>query len=302
MTLFKKRKQKTPVRQAKISSQDIVFRRSSTLTGSVSSDVRAANEERGALKSDRLTKQALERRQKKLGAILLVVLCIAGGIYYLISQFIFTVENVSYQNSVFSSQPPTQDYSQRISEYLRDNPGQRFSFALNTSELLTYVQEKYPEVSAIENTNTSAFELGLRKPIAAWATGTSTQSFVDDSGEAFAHNYYGEPSVKVNDTTGASVSSGNTIAGKSFLRFLGRIVALTNQSGIGTVKEATLPPNTTREIDIRLEGRGYLVKLHVDRDPAHEVEDLKRVDGYLQQKGIQPGYVDLRIPGKAYYK
>ena len=299
---FKKRKQNTPVRQARISSQDTLFRRSSTLTGSISSEVRAANEERSALKSDRLTKQELKRRQKKISAILVIVLCIVGGIYYLISQYIFTVDEVNYQNTVFSSQPPTQAYSQRISDYLKSNPGQRFAFALNNDELLGFVQEKYPEISAIDNSETNTFTVQMRKPIAVWTTGSNVQSFVDENGEAFARNYYGEPSVKVNDATGASVVNGSTVAGKSFLHFLGRTVALTNKSNVGTVKEATLPPNTTREIDIRLEGRGYLVKLHIDRDPAQEVEDLKRVDAYLQQKGIQPSYVDLRIPGKAYYK
>ena len=302
--MFKKRRDKQQnVRNARISYKDASFRRSTTLTGSVSSGVKAAGEERAALKSDRLIRQELKRKQRKIMTILAGVILVVVAIYYLISQFIFSIDAVTYQNNIFVTQPPSEKYAKSINEYLRENPGERFIFSLDRTNILAHMQSAYPEIASVEIIDTKNVLVTLRKPIAVWSTPSGQKNFVDDDGEAFSHNVYPEPPVRVNDTTGAAAAvSGNVVASKSFLRFLGRVVALTNRSGLGTVKEATLPPNTTREIDIRLEGKGYLVKLHTDRDPAQEVEDLKRVDQYLAEKGIKSQYIDLRISGKAYYK
>lgn len=301
--LFKgqqKKQQKT--RTPRIPQKEASFRRSTTLTGSTSSAVKAAGEERAALKSERLVRQELKRKQRRIMSILFMTICVVFAIYYLLSQFIFSVVAVNYQNGIFITQPPTSQYIESINEYLRKNPGERFTFSLSDGNVRTYLQSKYPEILDVENIDAKSFTISLRQPVAAWSIPGGKKNFVDKDGETFSRNVYNEPPVRVNDTTGASAISGNVVASKSFLRFLGRIVSLTNQSGVGTVSEATLPPNTTREIDVRLEGRDYLVKLHTDRDPAQEVEDLKRVDQYLIQKGIKPQYIDLRISGKAYYK
>ncbi len=52
---------------------------------------------------------------------------------------------------------------------------------------------------------------------------------------------------------------------------------------------------------MKIGGRGYLIKTHSDRDPATEVEDLKRVVGYLEQYKISPSYIDIRVTGRAFY-
>ncbi len=125
--------------------------------------------------------------------------------------------------------------------------------------------------------------------------------FVDASGEAFEKNAYLSPLVSVRDNSGAEFGQGTTLASKGFLRFLGRLIALSNQSGL-KVTEASLPSGTTRQIDIRLEGRGYLIKTHTGRDPAAIVQDMQRVISYLDQRKLNPGYVDVRVAGRAYYK
>lgn len=205
----------------------------------------------------------------------------------------------------FISQPPSQAYTQAIYDYLGGRPAQRFRFVLDVGELSAAVVKKHPEVESItvfqSVSSGTEFKVMLRQPTASWKIGAK-QYYVDAKGESFEKNFYPPPPVIVTDKSGASVADGSAVASKGFLRFLGRLVALTNQSGLGEVTEATLPPNTTREIDIKLRNRGYVIKTHTNRDPAHEVEDMQRVIAYLEQRKLSPAYIDIRVSGRAYYK
>lgn len=280
------------------------FRRSRTLTGSKSSNVRAASEGTGKLQSDRLKKQSLKRHQRLLVMSLSGLLVAIAGLYYLLSQYIGSVQ-VSYAESTVTQPPQKEPYQHAIRDYLNNQPSKRFLFSLSEEELGQAVAVKYPEVKSIAASSRGVapgnFIITFRQPTASWKIGEKNY-FVDAEGETFENNFTTPPTVKVVDNSGATVTAGKAFVSKGFLRFMGRLIALTNQSGLGEVSEASLPPNTTREVDIRLKGRGYNVKTHTDRDPAAEVEDMKRVIGYLDQKKINPSYIDVRVPGRAYYK
>lgn len=304
---FGNSRKKVPARQPRLMNgqDDTSFRRSRTLTGSRSSQVRAANEKRGELQSDRLKKQSLQRHQQLLFVGLCCLLAVIAGLYYLLSQYVGSVK-ASYSNaSTLALQPPEDTYARAISDYLGTRPAERFRFALNKVDLTAAVAKKYPEVGSIESDGGSIgsgnFIITFRQATISWKIGQK-QYFVDNSGETFEKNFYTTPTVKVTDNSGASVNDGGAVVGKGFLRFLGRLAALTSQSGLGEVADATLPPNTTREIDIKLKGRGYVIKTHTDRDPAAEVEDMQRVIGYLDQRKLTPVYIDVRVPGRAFYK
>lgn len=284
--------------------EEMLFRRSRTLTGSTSSGVRAVNEKKAELKSDRIKKHALKKTRHAIMGALVVILLITGALYYLISQYTATVEVYAYSPDPVKP-PPSQQYKKQIEAYLGARPTERFRFALKTHDLTRYLQQDFPEIDALRldggHLGSAKFTVTLRQPIASWQIGTR-QFFVDSSGEAFEHNYFASPSVNVIDKSGAALGANNTLASRGFLRFLGRLVALTDASGLGRVREAVLPPGTTREVDIKLEGRGYSIKTHTDRDPATEVEDLRRVVAYLEAHKLNPVYIDLRVIGKAFYR
>lgn len=67
------------------------------------------------------------------------------------------------------------------------------------------------------------------------------------------------------------------------------------------VAKVVLPADKLREVDVYLEGRGEYYKCQLDRGTAETVEDAVRMIGYLDQNGVAPTYVDVRIEGKAYY-
>lgn len=302
---FLKRQKKPvePVRQPHLSGTDeaYLFRRSRTLTGSLSSSVRAANESSADLQSDRLRHHTLTTRRRKLGGVLLLSLLAVGGISYLLGQYI------SHVTTVTSVIPLSQraSYEQAVSTYLSEHPTQRFRFSLNQAALLAYVQSKYPEVSTIAVTDggffrPSDFTPVLREPVAAWTLGSKTL-YIDRQGVAFEVLYTTPPALLVEDRTGINPADAGAVTSERMLRYIGRLVALVQQAG-QTVEKIQLPPNTSRQVDLYLSGRGYAFKTSSDRDPAGQAMDVVNAAKYLDAEQITPKYVDVRVAAKAYYQ
>lgn len=285
---------------------DISFRRSRTMQGTTSSNVKAVNQDRAELKSERLKKQQHATRKKRIIVAIGFTIGLVLSATYLVSQYVVSVSQVVFEPTVEES-PSSDLYMRTIDSYLNERPSERFHFALDKKRLAQYVSQQLPEVKSIKSSSVSGNQaqvvVELRKPIVGWKIGEG-QAYVDGEGVAFNNNYFTDPTVSVVDNSGASTDQGGNkvVASERFLRFLGRLVALTNTSGLGEVKEASLPRATTRQIDIKLKDRPYLIKTHIDRDPAATVEDIKRVVGYLDQKKLTPGYIDVRVSGRAFYK
>lgn len=306
MALRRRKKAEERRPQLMEGQDDASFRRSRTMQGSTSSNVKTTKQKRPELSSDRLKKQQQAKLRKMILTGVVTVIALVFGIWYLASQYTVAVGEITYTPAT-TSQPDSNLYKQAIAKYLGSQPAERFRFAINQDRLTQFVSGTLPEVQSIQvnggSSNNTDFKVTLRQPIASWKTGAS-QSFVDEQGVSFTNNYFAKPGVVITDNSGAKAdeSSNKAVVSERFLRFLGRLVALTNGSGLGTVTEASLPKNTAREIDIKIKGKPYLIKTHIDRDPAATVEDIKRVAGHLTQKNITPSYIDVRVSGRAFYK
>ena len=68
------------------------------------------------------------------------------------------------------------------------------------------------------------------------------------------------------------------------------------------IDHVVLPYQKARELDIYFKDRGEYYKMTTERGSAVQMEDAERMIRYLDEKGLHPGYVDLRVEGKAYYK
>lgn len=305
MGILRKRQQ-LPVRSPRdhARSESQAFRRSRTLTGSVSEDVRSVGEDRAQMKSPRLKEHELRSHRRKLSGYLVGVVIVVALLSVLLSQFrgIVTI-------NIQSDQPLMRTVDQRrylsvINEYFAARPVERFRFALNESGLMDYMSGRIPEVAEItfEQTGlvTATAEVRFRVPVVAWQQQTDV-SYVDGEGRSFTMNYYREPAVTVRDESGLSPASG-TVISERFLYFMGRVIALTDASGVTRVTGATIPRDYSREIDFLLEGRGYAVKTQFGRDPASQAADIVNAVRYIDSNAITPAYVDVRISGKAAYR
>ena len=303
-----RRDNQAPVRQPRNTDADqsYAFRRSRTITGSAATSVRAAGEDRGQLRSPRLHEHSLRKHRRKLSLYLLVTVLAAGALWYVIASYIGTTIAVgTYTTQPVSRPLDGAKYQDLTKRYLAERPFERFEFALNDETFSRFMSAHAPEVSEAslatgDKLGSGQLSLRLREPVASW-TIKGQQYFVDTDGLAFTTNYFAVPAVVVSDKSGINADAG-VVASTKLLRFIGRVVTLVNQAGISSVEAVTLPAGSTREVDFKLKDHDYLIKAHLDRDPAGQATDIVNAVRYVEAKGIAPKYLDVRVSSKAYYR
>lgn len=289
-----------PVEQA-ISEERYSFRRNRTLTGSTSSVVSSASEAKGQLKSTRVQAHDLVRKRRHIGGMLGLIVIGSLGLLFLISQFTATAIVRTKDASITLDRV----YGVAVEEYFAKKPIERLRFLLDVESLDKYVQSVTPEVESIKVEGSAGFGKSqfiatMREPIAGWSVG-GKQQYVDATGVSFERNYFAAPKVQIVDQSGIQVAAGQAVASNRFLGFVGLVVGLSKTQGY-TVSQVIIPRATTRQIQLRIEGVEFPVILSVDRGAGEQVEDMKRSIDWLRVHQIKPGYLDVRISGKAFYK
>lgn len=308
MKLFGGRKKQVDIRNPHITTQNdaYTFRRSRTITGSSASTVRAATEERGQLRSSRLHEHDLRRHRRKLSFYLLSCLAFIGLIAIALEQYGDSDVIITASSAEASTKSiDTERYRHFAAEYYDAHPLEHFRFALNIDAFAESLRAKAPEVADAkvvrgDGVLKGEVKLTFRKPVVSW-TIKGQQYYVDAQGEAFQVNYYAEPSVTVVDESGLDPSDGAIASGR-FLRFMGRLITLVDESGATTVTGVVIPRGVTREIDLKLYGVGYVFKTNLDRDPAGQAADVVNAYKHFTSRGITPQYVDVRVSSKAFYR
>lgn len=278
------------------------FRRNRTLTGSSSAHIASANELQSDLKSPRSMAHELSKQRRKLGGSFFGLLILIGISAFLLHQLTASTSVISKDGAL--SIDATR-YTTVIDKYLTLHPIERLRFVLNEQRLNDYVQHELPEVVSTsadgnDGFGKSRFVISVRRPIASWLIGNS-QNYVDANGVPFQKNYYSTPSVRIVDQSGIQQIAGTAIASSRFLNFVGRSVAAAKDYKL-TIEEAIIPPDTTRQVQLKVSGHAYPIKLSLDRPVGEQIEDMQRSIAYLDGKAIVPSYLDVRISGKAFYK
>lgn len=285
-------------------SSRYTFRRNRTLTGSSSANIASSGELTAELQSPRAHVHHLTSLRRRLLFYFLVAAGGAFGLYLLLAQLVATT---TIQISDVGL-PPAGDvaaYNRAIDSYYAARPVERLRFSLNQADLLSHIQSTRPEVKAIDvepggSLGEAVVSIVARHPIARWSINSDNQ-YVDGDGVVFARSYFGDPTLQIIDNSGAQVSSNRLVASNRFLGFIGRVISGSQANGL-MVSAVTIPAATTRQVTLNLKGKTTLYKLSVDRSAGQQVEDIARIDRYLTAHNLVPGYVDVRIAGKAFYK
>lgn len=264
----------------------------------------SVNERHAELKSARVHTHHLRRHRRHAFLGLVASLAAAGGLLFLIMQSIVSVTAVSAGTNGFVPDP----YQQKIHEYLTKHPLERFRMSVNQRSLTGYLQSNgMPEVEAVSLADPQSvgianaqFFVRLRKPVVVWQSG-ATRTYVDANGASFERSFFGEPGVQVVDQTGIQAQNNQVLASQHFLGFIGKVIGQMQKNGY-KVTEIILPANTTRQLQVKLEGVSYAIKFSIDRPAGEQAEDAARSVKYITGKGMKPEYLDVRVSGKAYYK
>ena len=249
--------------------------------------------------SSRQKAHQLAKQRRRLSGVFVVVIAavifLAILLWQLVAQVSITTSSRQLNQTFEAGQ-----YEALINEYLAVNPSQRLRFALNEAALTGFVSGRLPEVEKLELSGIPGvaqgnFVITFRTPVAGWVI-NDKQYYVDADGVVFEKNYYESPSVQIVDESGINPDLGDRLLG-----FLGRVVAQAKSRGY-TITRAVLPANTTRQVDVYVEGSSARIKLSIDRGAGEQVEDADRVLKYLSSQGFTPQYVDVRVPGRAAYR
>lgn len=303
--MFGRKKQNEPIpRRRRLAEDDVEqsgslspgqFRRNQTL----SSYRHNTPEESSRQKAHHLTVQ-----RRKLGGIFTLVFAAVVLLTLLLWQLVAQVQIITSTKQL-SEAFRAASYEEVVQEYLSLNPAQRLRVALNTDDLSRFVTAQLPEVEKLELTGApgmaqGSFSITFRTPVAGWVI-NGQQYYVDAEGVVFQKNYYPSPEVQIVDESGITPEQGTAVAGSRLLGFLGRVVSQAESRGY-TVIRAVLPVNTTRQLDVFMEGSETRLKFSIDRGAGEQVEDADRVLRQLSRQGSRTEYVDVRIPGRAAYR
>jgi len=260
--------------------------------------------QKNRIDTNRTKFQDLINHRKRIS---LIVFFIIGIIFFLtLSITQLTGNSGLFINTIsMKKNPILSEYEASFKEFLDSNPLYRVRFLLDQKSLDDYMSINKPEVLSITDIGKQSFfktgyKINFRKPVAKWQI-YDTVYYVDSYGKAFENNYFEEPDLNIIDNSGIRLEKGEAIVSNKFLKFVGRLVEEALNKGY-FITEAIIPPEKTREVDIKLKGRGTIIKLAVDREVTGQIEDMNRVLLYMDKTAIQPSYIDIRISGKAFYK
>lgn len=291
-------------RQVMVEVEDAAtFRRGRTLTGSVSSLIRTANEAQADLKSSRVQSHELHRLRRRIFSAFIAVVGVTVLIYMLISQFTAqAIVRVSPDPSIEVGP----EYAAAIEDYLTNQIGQRLRPFTDTDRLTKHVQSITPEVASIAQRGSSGFgktvfEITFREPIASWDIGTQ-RLYVDKNGVPFKKNHFAPPRLRITDQSGMSTTvPGQSIMSNRFMSYIGQVIGLASKNGY-VITTITIPEGMTRQLEVRLDGVGYPFKFSSDRPASEGVEDMVRTISWMNSRQLTPEYADVRVRGRVFYK
>lgn len=281
-------------------SSSVSYKTSRTISGIKSSAFKA----QPSVDSDRAKSHVLATHRRRTGLFLFYSLLIVVALGWLIYQLTATVK-ISYNDSRISATVDKAYYEKALSDYLDSHPISRLRLAFDPNAAISELKNKYPEIKEIsdigkDNVFETVYQISFRKPVAGWKI-NDKQYYVDAEGASFERNYYAAPTVQIIDESGVRVEKGSLITSSRFLIFVGKVVSVASQKGYEVI-EAKLPPDSTRQLNIRLNGVKPYIKLSIDRGVAVQLEDMDTALKFLYSKNISPEYVDIRVGSKAFYR
>lgn len=276
---------------------DRQFRRNQTL----SSARRYAD---GETQSNRTRSHALTQHRRKMSGIFIMVLITIGLLFGLLTQFTAQI-SISGSDQPLKMPLAADALTEEIEAYFGIRPAERLRFLLNEASLTNFVAETYPEVrsiavSQVVTMTETRFRVELRQPIASW-TIDGVRSYVDTNGVVFEQNYFDTPTVQIVDRSGITPEQGSTVASSRLLGFVGQVVSAAESGGY-TVTSVSLPANTTRQLEVRLEGERPYIRFTIDREAGEQVEDMIRSLTFLKEQNRSAQYIDVRVSGRAIYR
>jgi len=202
------------------------------------------------------------------------------------------------------------EYQQGAQKILEGSVFNRTKFTINTGGFEKAFQAEFPEVADVS----LALPLVSRTPIVTIST-AQPQLLLTAQGKVFVLDKRGtvvmmandlSSSVRatlpvVNDQSGLQVAVGKTVLPTEDIQFITSVLAQLKAKQIG-VETITLP-KAAHEVDMKIAGQPYSVKFSIDTNAREAAGSFLATKQKLEQTPPLPSqYIDVRVPGRAYYQ
>lgn len=251
--------------------------------------------------SERLATHKLADQRRRLIHRLVGVVFAGVIVLMIMGQSVLSVTVISLQ--AIESED-SRNYVSTLEAYYSKRPAERFRFLTDDESLKAHFLAHSPEVKSVriegDRLASARLKLTFRQPVAQWSSAGSTY-FVDDDGVTFERNYFAPPSVTVRDESGVPAATGQEVINRQFLSFLGQSVAAFKKEDM-VVTETVLPADTVRQVMFQIEGRAYPIRMTIDRGAGAQVAQAVAAIRYIDDNGMTPQYIDVRVDQRVFYK
>ncbi|MDQ5971916.1 MAG: hypothetical protein QG553_75 [Patescibacteria group bacterium] len=201
------------------------------------------------------------------------------------------------------------DYEVGAQKILSQSLLSRTKFTVNAGGFEKAFRAEFPEVDQVSLT----LPLVSRRPIVTLSiaqpqlilTANSQAYVLDKRGTVIMPAKELSSTVRatlpvVNDQSGLEVATGKTVLPTEDIQFITEVVAQLKAKQIG-IESITLP-KVAQQVDIKIAGQPYYVKFSVNSQAREAVGTFLATKKKLEETKVTPSqYIDVRIPGRAYY-
>ena len=231
----------------------------------------------------------------------LIILLLAGLAYSLLVK---STPQIQLNDSTYHSAADYQAVAAKQLGSLKN----RNKITLNEQSVIDALQAKFPEIASASLelpifSETPIIHLTVAKP--NFFLSNNGQDYIIDS-EGVATNVANKlPQIKnlttLSDQSGFTARPGQQVLSAQSVSFINNLLVQTNRASV-PVKSLVLPPQA-EELDLRTTDQSYYVKFYLGGDPILQTGQLLAARHNFAQSGKQPAeYLDVRVPGKVFYK
>jgi hypothetical protein len=259
----------------------------------------------------RNTRLAWWRTTPRIVAAILIVLLLIMSASLNTNPRVVTIDSGSSSSSghIFLRNPDT--YQRAAHTLFASSLLNTNKITVNASGVAAQLHRQFPELEVVSVT----LPLIGHRPIVYVQPAMPRMMLASSSGNLFVLDANGRALINgaqarhleklkvptVTDQSGLQIDIGHTVLPRSTVSFISQVSAQLVVKNLA-VTSYTLPPSTS-ELDVKINGQPYAVKFNIRDDPKQEVGTFLAVKQLLDSQHKVPGqYIDVRVPGRAFYK
>jgi hypothetical protein len=233
----------------------------------------------------------------------IIILALVAGLIY--SLFINSTPKIVLSNGSYNYHS-TITYKEAAQKYLNSLKN-RNKITFDQQGVVDSMQKQFPEIAAayIELpvfAQTPVVHLSISKP-SLLLNNNGKHLIVTEEGYAVFEpaSFNTKNLTTVEDQSGFNAEAGKQVISSSSVKFIDELLKQLKHANI-QLGQLILPPKA-QELDLRAKDRPYYVKVYLGGDVLQQAGQFIAARHQFEKDNTQPSeYLDVRVPGKIYYK